>query len=100
MVSILSLTSKLVGEKGELARRSGRDSKFRRRPKLSADCREYDFGMERLQEASWLHPGCVQGIAARCRPSEHETLDESAPDLSTISRTRRLMDLETHQAVF
>jgi transposase len=27
-------------------------------------------------------------------------LDESVPDHSTISRTRRLMDLETHQAVF
>jgi transposase len=27
-------------------------------------------------------------------------LDENVPDHSTISRTRRLMDLETHQAVF
>ena len=27
-------------------------------------------------------------------------LDESVPDHSTISRTRRLMDVETHQAVF
>ena len=27
-------------------------------------------------------------------------LDESAPDHSSISRTRRLMDVETHQAVF
>ena len=27
-------------------------------------------------------------------------LDETAPDHSTISRTRRLMDLETHEAVF
>jgi transposase len=27
-------------------------------------------------------------------------LDETAPDHSTISRTRRLMDVETHQAVF
>jgi transposase len=27
-------------------------------------------------------------------------LDESAPDQSTISRTRRLRDVETHQAVF
>jgi transposase len=27
-------------------------------------------------------------------------LDESVPDNSTISRTRRLMDVETHQAVF
>jgi hypothetical protein len=27
-------------------------------------------------------------------------LDESVPDHSTISRTRRLMDLETHQAAF
>jgi len=27
-------------------------------------------------------------------------LDESLPDHSTISRTRRLMDVETHQAVF
>jgi transposase len=27
-------------------------------------------------------------------------LDESVPDPSTISRTRRLMDVETHQAVF
>jgi hypothetical protein len=26
--------------------------------------------------------------------------DESAPDHSTISRTRRLMDVKTHQAVF
>jgi transposase len=28
------------------------------------------------------------------------SLDEAAPDHSTISRTRRLIDLETHQAVF
>src|SRR5436305_14923943 len=27
-------------------------------------------------------------------------LDETVPDHSTISRTRRLMDVETHQAVF
>jgi transposase len=27
-------------------------------------------------------------------------LEESVPDHSTISRTRRLMDVETHQAVF
>jgi len=27
-------------------------------------------------------------------------LDEAAPDHSTISRTRRLLDLETHRAVF
>jgi hypothetical protein len=27
-------------------------------------------------------------------------LDESVPDHSTISRTRRLMDVETHKAVF
>jgi transposase len=27
-------------------------------------------------------------------------LDEAPPDHSTISRTRRLIDLETHQAVF
>ena len=27
-------------------------------------------------------------------------LDESVPDHSTISRTRRLIDVETHQAVF
>src|SRR6266702_1842760 len=27
-------------------------------------------------------------------------LDESVPDHSTISRTRRLLDVETHQAVF
>ncbi len=27
-------------------------------------------------------------------------LDEAAPDHSTISRTRRLIDLETHRAVF
>jgi transposase len=27
-------------------------------------------------------------------------LDETVPDDSTISRTRRLMEVETHQAVF
>jgi len=27
-------------------------------------------------------------------------LDEAAPDHSTISRTRRLIDVEAHQAVF
>lgn len=30
----------------------------------------------------------------------HIALDESVPDYSTISRTRRLVDLETHQLVF
>lgn len=30
----------------------------------------------------------------------HLALDEAAPDHSTISRTRRLIDLETHRAVF
>jgi transposase len=30
----------------------------------------------------------------------HVALDEAAPDHSTISRTRRLIDLETHRAVF
>jgi transposase len=30
----------------------------------------------------------------------HLALDEGAPDHSTISRTRRLIDLETHRAVF
>src|SRR5712691_10274252 len=37
------------------------------------------------------HPFYVRLIAG---------LDEAAPDHSTISRTRRLIDLETHRAVF
>src|SRR3954464_2483691 len=47
-----------------------------------------------------------RGIAWRARDSlsirsfVRIALDETVPDHSTISRTRRLMDLETHQAVF
>jgi transposase len=47
-----------------------------------------------------------RGIAWRCGDSLSLreflglTLNEAAPDHSTISRTRRLIDLETHQAVF
>jgi transposase len=47
-----------------------------------------------------------RGIAWRCADSKSlglflgYPLDESTPDHSTISRTRRLIDLETHQEVF
>src|SRR5881396_3824764 len=47
-----------------------------------------------------------RGIAWRCADSLSLksflgfALDESTPDHSTISRTRRLIDLETHQEVF
>jgi transposase len=47
-----------------------------------------------------------RGIAWRCEDSMAlrrflgYALDESTPDHSTISRTRRLVDLETHSAVF
>ena len=47
-----------------------------------------------------------RGIAWRCSDSKSlglflgYALDESTPDHSTISRTRRLIDLETHQEVF
>ena len=47
-----------------------------------------------------------RGIAWRCSDSKSlglflgYPLDESTPDHSTISRTRRLIDLETHQEVF
>jgi transposase len=47
-----------------------------------------------------------RGIAWRCADSKSlglflgYALDESTPDHSTISRTRRLIDLETHQEVF
>ncbi len=47
-----------------------------------------------------------RGIAWRASDSlsirsfVHIALDESVPDHSTISRTRRLIDVETHQAVF
>jgi transposase len=47
-----------------------------------------------------------RGIAWRASDSlsirsfVHIGLDENVPDHSTISRTRRLMDVETHQAVF
>src|ERR1700740_527978 len=47
-----------------------------------------------------------RGIAWRCgdslaiRAFVGIPLDESAPDHSTISRTRRLVDLETHREVF
>jgi len=47
-----------------------------------------------------------RGIAWRCADSKSLglflgcALDESTPDHSTISRTRRLIDLETHQEVF
>jgi len=47
-----------------------------------------------------------RGIAWRCADSKSlglflgYALDEQTPDHSTISRTRRLIDLETHQEVF
>jgi transposase len=47
-----------------------------------------------------------RGIAWRCADSKSlglflgYALDDSTPDHSTISRTRRLIDLETHQEVF
>jgi len=47
-----------------------------------------------------------RGIAWRCADSKSlglflgYALDESTPDHSTISRTRRLIDVETHQEVF
>jgi len=47
-----------------------------------------------------------RGIAWRCSDSKSlglflgYALDESTPDHSTISRTRRLIDIETHQEVF
>lgn len=47
-----------------------------------------------------------RGIAWRCADSKSlglflgYAIDEKTPDHSTISRTRRLIDLETHQAVF
>ena len=47
-----------------------------------------------------------RGIAWRAADSlairqfVHLALDEAAPDHSTISRTRRLIDLEAHRAVF
>jgi transposase len=50
--------------------------------------------------------GSERGIAWRCADSLSLRaflglgLDEGAPDHSTISRTRRLIDLETHQRVF
>ena len=47
-----------------------------------------------------------RGIAWRCADSKSlglflgYAIDESTPDHSTISRTRRLIDIETHQEVF
>jgi transposase len=40
------------------------------------------------------------GDSLAIRQFLHLALDEAAPDHSTISRTRRLIDLETHRAVF
>ena len=39
-------------------------------------------------------------FAQRCAASSVWTLAEAPPEHSTISRTRRLIDLETHQAIF
>src|SRR3984885_7558515 len=53
-----------------------------------------------------LMVGYFEGIAWRASDSlsirsfVRIALDERVPDHSTISRTRRLMDVETHQAVF
>ena len=44
-------------------------------------------------------PG-VRRIRLRCASFSGLALPEAPPDHSTISRTRRLIDLETHQAVF
>ena len=53
-----------------------------------------------------LAPGAERGIAWRATDSLalrsflRLAVDEASPDHSTISRTRRVIDLETHRAVF
>ena len=55
----------------------------------------YFEGIDSERGMAW-RAGDSLSIRAFCRIA----LDESEPDHSTISRTRRLMDVETHQAVF
>jgi hypothetical protein len=43
---------------------------------------------------------CAPAIACSIQSFVRVALDETVPDHSTISRTRRLIDVETHQAVF
>jgi Transposase domain (DUF772) len=93
------------------------------------DAKKFDEYMETICERfyagevgrPWVAPGIyfrllmvgyfegidsVRGIAWRTSDSlsirsfARIALDESVPDHSTISSTRRLMDVETHQAVF
>src|SRR4026208_2496183 len=52
-------------------------------------------GIDSERGIAW-RSGDSLSIRSFCRIA----LDESVPDHSTISRTRRLMDVETHQAVF
>ena len=55
----------------------------------------YFEGIDSERGIAW-RSGDSLSIRSFCRIA----LDESVPDNSTISRTRRLMDVETHQAVF
>jgi transposase len=55
----------------------------------------YFEGIDSERGIAW-RTGDSLSIRSFCRIA----LDESVPDHSTISRTRRLMDVETHQAVF
>src|SRR4026207_1130001 len=55
----------------------------------------YFEGIDSERGIAW-GSGDSWSIRSFCRIA----LDESVPDHSTISRTRRLMDVETHQAVF
>jgi transposase len=55
----------------------------------------YFEGIDSERGMAW-RAGDSQGIRAFLRIA----LDETAPDHSTISRTRRLMDVETHRLVF
>ena len=55
----------------------------------------YFEGIDSERGIAW-RSGDSLSIRSFCRIA----LDESVPDHSTISRTRRLMDVETHQAVF
>jgi transposase len=55
----------------------------------------YFEGIDSERGMAW-RAGDSLSIRSFCRIA----LDESVPDHSTISRTRRLMDVETHQAVF
>ena len=88
-----------------LSRRNAPRSTPRRGRPSKSGCRGRYFrllliGLLRGDRFGAGHCLAHRGFAERCGASWGLDLDEAPPEHSTISRTRRLIDLETHRAVF